>query len=58
MQAAALEAARLFEKETLDRLRRMSIIAADLEVKSQKKGAGNHAMGGGGESQYEELSMA
>ncbi|KAJ9136676.1 COP9 signalosome complex subunit 1 [Pleurostoma richardsiae] len=38
MQATALEAARSFEKEALDRIRRMGIAAAELEVKGSKKG--------------------
>lgn len=41
MQAAALEAARDYEKEALERIRRMSIIAADLEVKGPRKGHGS-----------------
>ncbi|KAH6661391.1 26S proteasome subunit RPN7-domain-containing protein [Truncatella angustata] len=38
MQAKALEAAKLYEKEALERIRRMSIAAADLEVKGSRKG--------------------
>ncbi|TPX14324.1 uncharacterized protein E0L32_005520 [Thyridium curvatum] len=38
MQASALQTANNFEKEALDRIRRMSILSADLEVKGPRKG--------------------
>ncbi|OTB17933.1 hypothetical protein K445DRAFT_315673 [Daldinia sp. EC12] len=45
MQKKALDSARNYEKEVLERIRRMNIAAADLEVKGSKKvvggGAGN-----------------
>ncbi|KAK9417110.1 putative 26S proteasome subunit RPN7-domain-containing protein [Seiridium cardinale] len=44
MQVKALEAAKNYEKEALERIRRMSIIAADLEV----KGGGRKGNGPGG----------
>lgn len=37
MALAGLEAAKNYEKEALERLRRMSIAAADLEVKGSKR---------------------
>ncbi|KAI1082184.1 26S proteasome subunit RPN7-domain-containing protein [Whalleya microplaca] len=37
MQTKALEAARNYEKEALERIRRMSLAAADLEVKGSRK---------------------
>lgn len=46
MQTKALEAAKNYEKEALERIRRMSIVAADLEVKGHgRKGV---AAGGSG----------
>ncbi|ETS76047.1 hypothetical protein PFICI_12991 [Pestalotiopsis fici W106-1] len=39
MQSAALEAAKNYEKEVLERIRRMSIMAADLEVKGHGRKA-------------------
>jgi COP9 signalosome complex subunit 1 len=45
MQAKGLEAAKNYEKEALERIRRMSIAAADLEVKGNtRKGAGLPSM--------------
>jgi COP9 signalosome complex subunit 1 len=38
MAMAGLEAAKKYEKEALERVRRMSIAAADLEVKGTTKG--------------------
>ncbi|KAI1453590.1 26S proteasome subunit RPN7-domain-containing protein [Annulohypoxylon moriforme] len=40
MQNKALDAAINYEKEAIERIRRMNIVAADLEVKSSRKGAG------------------
>jgi COP9 signalosome complex subunit 1 len=41
MQTQGLEAAKNYEKEAIERIRRMSIVAADLEVKGgNRKGAG------------------
>ncbi|OTB04937.1 hypothetical protein M426DRAFT_320242 [Hypoxylon sp. CI-4A] len=40
MQKKALEAAKGYEKEAIERIRRMNIIAADLEVRGSRKGAG------------------
>lgn len=37
MQAEALAAAKQYEKDAVDRIRRISIISADLEVKGNKK---------------------
>lgn len=42
MQMAGLETAKNYEKEALDRIRRMSIAAAELEVKGSRKGLGHH----------------
>lgn len=46
MQTNALEAAKNYEKEALERIRRMSIIAADLEVRGQGR-KGPPGSGGG-----------
>ncbi|KAL7626570.1 hypothetical protein AAE478_003342 [Parahypoxylon ruwenzoriense] len=43
MQTKALEAAKNYEKEAIERIRRMSITAANLEVKPPHKGAGGGA---------------
>lgn len=40
MQKKSLEAAKSYEKEAIDRIRRMNIVAADLEVKASRKGPG------------------
>lgn len=48
MQTEALEAAQNYEKQAIDRLRRMGIAAADLEFKGQRKGgAGGNIIGAG-----------
>ena len=44
VQNAALETARNYEKEAVERLRRMSLVAADLEVKGLRR-----QLGGGGQ---------
>lgn len=41
MQAASLAAAKNYEKEALDRIRRIGIVSADLEVKGKHKGQGS-----------------
>lgn len=38
MQAEALAAVRQYEKDAIDRIRRIAIISADLEVKGKNKG--------------------
>ena len=43
MQQATLETAKNYEKEALERIRRMNIVAADLEVKGTKRGPGGVA---------------
>ncbi|KAM7207339.1 hypothetical protein V8F20_002219 [Naviculisporaceae sp. PSN 640] len=47
MQTEALEAAQNYEKQAIDRLRRMGIAAADLEFKGRKGGAGGNIIGAG-----------
>lgn len=41
MQAETLAAARQYEKDAIDRIRRIAIISADLEVKGKHKGRGD-----------------
>lgn len=41
MQHAALQAAENYERQALDRLRRMGLAAADLELKGQRKLGGH-----------------
>lgn len=38
MQAASLAAAKSYEKDALDRIRRIGIISAELEVKGKQRG--------------------
>lgn len=45
MQANALATARGYEKQAIERLRRMGIAAADLEVKGQRKIPGHSGLG-------------
>lgn len=45
MQAASLAAAKNYEKDALDRIRRIGIVSADLEVKGKHKGQGAAALG-------------
>lgn len=45
MQAASLAAAKNYEKEALDRIRRIGIVSADLEVKGKHKNQGAAALG-------------
>lgn len=40
MQASALQTAQKYEKEALERIRRMGIAAAELEVRGTRKGHG------------------
>ncbi|KAK4137450.1 PCI-domain-containing protein [Trichocladium antarcticum] len=53
MQEAALKSAEDYERQALDRLRRMGISAADLELKGQKK-MGGHPLHGQSELAMEE----
>ncbi|KAK8136628.1 26S proteasome subunit RPN7 [Apiospora sp. TS-2023a] len=55
MQTKGLETAKNYEREALERIRRMNIAAADLEVKGPRKGVGN-AMSGisGGETWFDD----
>jgi hypothetical protein len=46
MQAAALAAAKNYEKDALDRIRRIGVVSADLEVKGKHKGPGAAALTG------------
>ena len=39
MQISGLEAAKKYEKDAADRIRRMNIAAAELEVKGPRKGS-------------------
>lgn len=41
MQAEALAAVRQYEKDAIDRIRRIAIVSADLEVKGKQKGRGD-----------------
>lgn len=38
MQISTLQTAKNYEKESLERIRRMGIVAADLEIKGVRKG--------------------
>jgi COP9 signalosome complex subunit 1 len=49
MQRSALETARNYEKEAVERIRRMSVVAADLEVKGPRR------QQAGGQSQSQTL---
>jgi COP9 signalosome complex subunit 1 len=53
MQEVALESAENYERQALDRLRRMGLAAADLELKGPKK-LGAHSFLGQGEFVMEE----
>lgn len=51
MQAASLAAAKNYEKDALDRIRRIGIISAELEVKQKQKNTEismGHGVEGGG----------
>ena len=54
MQTTALETARNYEKEALERIRRMSLAAADLEVKGLRKFGGNANLPGPNEVAFDE----
>ncbi|KAK8034744.1 COP9 signalosome complex subunit 1 [Apiospora rasikravindrae] len=54
MQAKGLEMARNYEREALERIRRMNIAAADLEVKGTRKGVGNAMSSIGGETWFDD----
>lgn len=55
MQTKGLETAKNYEREALERIRRMNIAAADLEVKGTRKGMGNPMSSiGGGETWFED----
>ena len=45
MQAASLAAAKNYEKEALDRIRRIGIVSADLEVKGKHKSQASAGIG-------------
>jgi COP9 signalosome complex subunit 1 len=53
LQKSALETARNYEKEAVERIRRMSLIAADLEVKGSRR-----QLPGGGQSQTMQAQMS
>lgn len=55
MQTEALEAAQSYERQAIDRLRRMGIAAADLEFKGQRKGGAGSNIIGPGQSFQNEL---
>jgi COP9 signalosome complex subunit 1 len=57
MQSTALKTAKAYEKEALDRIRRMSIASADLEVKGSKRGIGASSLGAVTDSLYEDVSV-
>ncbi|KAK0646488.1 26S proteasome subunit RPN7-domain-containing protein [Cercophora newfieldiana] len=54
LQSSALKTAQDYKKQAIDRLRRMSLAAAELELKGVKKTTGQHALGGGNEIMYDE----
>lgn len=53
VQRSALETARKYEKEAVERIRRMSLVAADLEVKGSKR-----QLASGGQSQHLQGQMS
>lgn len=59
LQMAGLETARNYEKQTIDRIRRMSLAAADLELKGQKnRNNPSHGLSiAGGDLLYDETTM-
>lgn len=57
LQTSALKTARNYEKQAIDKLRRMSLAAADLELKSQKK-TGQHSLAAANELMYDESALA
>lgn len=50
MQAETLATFKQYEKDAVDRIRRIGIISADLEVKGKQKGGGRGGANGLGES--------
>lgn len=54
MQKKGLETAKLYETEAIERIRRMNISAADLEVKGTRKGPGSAMPGIAGEAWFDE----
>jgi COP9 signalosome complex subunit 1 len=57
MQATALEAARNYEKDALERIRRMSLAAADLEVKGQRKMVSHASISGPNDEFFQETNL-
>jgi COP9 signalosome complex subunit 1 len=59
MQSAALSTAKAYEKEALERIRRISIASAELEVKGQRKQSSIPiGLGGPSDSMLEDTSPA
>ena len=58
MQTTALETARNYEKEALERIRRMSLAAADLEVKGSRKFAANAGLAGPNEVAFDDINAS
>ncbi|KAK8066050.1 COP9 signalosome complex subunit 1 [Apiospora hydei] len=54
MQAKGLEMAKNYEREAIERIRRMNIAAADLEVKGTRKGVGNAMSSISGETWFDD----
>ncbi|KAK3333694.1 26S proteasome subunit RPN7-domain-containing protein [Cercophora scortea] len=58
LQSTALATAQSYEKQAIDRLRRMSLAAADLELKGQRKtSTAFSGLGGVGDIIYDEATM-
>ncbi|KAK3692370.1 26S proteasome subunit RPN7-domain-containing protein [Podospora appendiculata] len=58
LQSTALATAQSYEKQAIDRLRRMSLAAADLELKGQRKtNTSFSGLGGAGDIIYDEATM-
>jgi hypothetical protein len=53
MALAGLQTAKTYEKEALERVRRMSISAADLEVKGPKRGGAGPMLAGINDKWYD-----
>jgi COP9 signalosome complex subunit 1 len=62
MQKSALETAKYYEKEAVERIRRMSVVAADLEVKGLRRqpigGQSQTLQGQASDITYEELQSS
>lgn len=54
MQKKGLETAKVYETEALERIRRMNIVAADLEVKGNRKSQGSALPGIAGETWFDD----